>query len=57
MHTCEGFLSSENEGFRSEKAARKLNRGGFAGPVSPEQMNATSCEETIDDKGECGVEE
>lgn len=55
MHTCEGFLSYENDYFLSEKATMKLNEQGFADPVYPEQMNASSCEETISDPTECGT--
>ena len=55
MHTCEGFLSYENDYYLSDKAATKLNQEGFADPVYPEQMNATSCEATISDPSECGA--
>ncbi|WP_158058199.1 hypothetical protein [Halorussus halophilus] len=57
MHTCEGFLSYENDYYLSQKSAQKLNQRGFADAVYSEQMNATSCEETIYYKGQCGVEE
>ena len=55
MHTCEGFLSYENDYYLSEKSAAKLNEQGFADPVYSQQMNATSCEETISDPSECGA--
>lgn len=55
MHTCEGFLSYENHYYLSEKSTDKLNEEGFADPVYPEQMNATSCEDTINDPSECGT--
>lgn len=55
MHTCEGFLSYENHYYLSEKSTKKLTDEGFADPVYREQMNATSCEETINDPPECGT--
>ena len=55
MHTCEGFLSYENDYFLSDEAAAKLNERGFADPVYREQMNATNCEETISDPSDCGT--
>ncbi len=55
MHTCEGFLSYENQYFLSEKATAKLNEQGFADVEYAEQMNATSCEDTISDPAECGT--
>ncbi|WP_135854874.1 hypothetical protein [Halorussus salinus] len=56
MHTCEGFLSYTEDTYLSERATRKLNRSGFVGPVYPEQMNATNCEETMYYEDQCGVE-
>lgn len=55
MHTCEGFLSYENDYYLSEKSATKLNQRGFADAVYTEQMNATSCEEVISNPEECGA--
>lgn len=55
MHTCEGFLSYENQYYLSEKSTAKLNEEGFADPVYRDQMNATSCEDTINDPSECGA--
>lgn len=55
LHTCNGFLSYENETYLSEPAAAKLNEQGFADPVYENQMNATSCADTISDPSECGA--
>ncbi len=55
LHTCEGFLSYSNDYYLSDAAAGVLNTRGFADPVYSDQMNATSCEDTINDPSECGV--
>ena len=55
MHTCEGFLSYENDYYLSEAAKNKINEQGFAPPVYREQMNATNCEATMAYPDECGA--
>ncbi|MFC4448641.1 hypothetical protein [Halorussus aquaticus] len=56
MHTCKGFLSYTDDTHLSNVAAEKLNREGFADPAYPQQMNATTCGETMVYEDQCGLE-